>query len=199
MIASSNGLFPRAFEGSCKECKERQGAAAFGAYPHPPQSCPRDELAEICRADRDDDIRSLPRHRLLRCHRAACVEARPRLSVAAIAGGMLEPFRIANGYGLFAEMTHARYEIEFQGPPTARRGLPIPSATSRRIRRKRPESTRPISRASSGICGSRRSVRGSSTIRPVDRRAPPAESTRRARAFRAQSISVFAAARKCAP
>src|SRR5580658_972937 len=28
---------------------------------------------------------------------------------------MLEPFRIANRYGLFAVMTHARYEIEFQG------------------------------------------------------------------------------------
>jgi hypothetical protein len=27
----------------------------------------------------------------------------------------LEPFRIANGYGLFAVMTHERYEIEFQG------------------------------------------------------------------------------------
>ena len=27
----------------------------------------------------------------------------------------LEPFRIANSYGLFAVMTHARYEIEFQG------------------------------------------------------------------------------------
>jgi hypothetical protein len=27
----------------------------------------------------------------------------------------LEPFRIANGYGLFASMTHERYEIEFQG------------------------------------------------------------------------------------
>jgi lipase maturation factor 1 len=27
----------------------------------------------------------------------------------------LEPFRIANRYGLFANMTHARYEIEFQG------------------------------------------------------------------------------------
>jgi lipase maturation factor len=26
-----------------------------------------------------------------------------------------EPFRIANSYGLFATMTHARYEIEFQG------------------------------------------------------------------------------------
>jgi hypothetical protein len=28
---------------------------------------------------------------------------------------MLEPFRIANQYGLFAVMTHERYEIEFQG------------------------------------------------------------------------------------
>ena len=27
----------------------------------------------------------------------------------------LEPFRIANSYGLFEVMTHARYEIEFQG------------------------------------------------------------------------------------
>src|SRR5262249_26797923 len=27
----------------------------------------------------------------------------------------LEPFRIANGYGFFAVMTHERYEIEFQG------------------------------------------------------------------------------------
>lgn len=28
---------------------------------------------------------------------------------------LLEPFRIANQYGLFAVMTHARYELEFQG------------------------------------------------------------------------------------
>ena len=27
----------------------------------------------------------------------------------------LEPFRIANQYGLFAVMTRGRYEIEFQG------------------------------------------------------------------------------------
>src|SRR6202142_3125339 len=30
-------------------------------------------------------------------------------------GRMLDPYRIANQYGLFALMTHARYEIEFQG------------------------------------------------------------------------------------
>lgn len=34
----------------------------------------------------------------------------PQFPVAA-----LEPFRIANSYGLFAVMTHERYEIEFQG------------------------------------------------------------------------------------
>jgi hypothetical protein len=28
---------------------------------------------------------------------------------------LLEPFRVANSYGLFAVMTRARYEIEFQG------------------------------------------------------------------------------------
>jgi len=30
---------------------------------------------------------------------------------------VLEPFRIANQYGLFAVMTRGRYEIEFQGSP----------------------------------------------------------------------------------
>src|SRR5213075_700065 len=28
---------------------------------------------------------------------------------------LLEPFRVANSYGLFAVMTRGRYEIEFQG------------------------------------------------------------------------------------
>jgi uncharacterized protein YjeT (DUF2065 family) len=37
----------------------------------------------------------------------------PRLPHAPVAA--IEPFRIANSYGLFAVMTHARYEIEFQG------------------------------------------------------------------------------------
>ena len=34
----------------------------------------------------------------------------PRMPIIA-----LEPFRIANQYGLFAVMTRGRYEIEFQG------------------------------------------------------------------------------------
>src|SRR5438552_1000051 len=36
-------------------------------------------------------------------------------SILALPNRLLEPFRIANAYGLFAVMTPARYEIEFQG------------------------------------------------------------------------------------
>ena len=38
----------------------------------------------------------------------------------------LEPFRIANEYGLFAVMTHARYEIEFQGSSDGKTWIPYP-------------------------------------------------------------------------
>lgn len=36
----------------------------------------------------------------------------------------VEPFRIANGYGLFAVMTEARYEIEFQGSNDGKTWIP---------------------------------------------------------------------------
>jgi lipase maturation factor 1 len=39
---------------------------------------------------------------------------------------MLDPFRIANRYGLFAVMTHARYEIEFQGSADGQTWTPYP-------------------------------------------------------------------------
>ncbi len=39
----------------------------------------------------------------------------PSLPISQWPGRMLEPLRVANQYGLFAVMTHARYEIEFQG------------------------------------------------------------------------------------
>jgi hypothetical protein len=45
----------------------------------------------------------------------------PRLPVAA-----LEPFRIANQYGLFAVMTRGRYEIEFQGSNDGQTWVPYP-------------------------------------------------------------------------
>jgi lipase maturation factor 1 len=38
----------------------------------------------------------------------------------------LEPFRIANRYGLFAVMTHERYEIEFQGTRDGKTWIPYP-------------------------------------------------------------------------
>ena len=38
----------------------------------------------------------------------------------------VEPFRIANRYGLFAVMTHGRYEIEFQGSQDGKTWTPYP-------------------------------------------------------------------------
>ncbi|MCU1333986.1 MAG: hypothetical protein JWM08_2978, partial [Candidatus Angelobacter sp.] len=38
----------------------------------------------------------------------------------------LEPFRIANQYGLFANMTHERYEIEFQGSSDGQNWIAYP-------------------------------------------------------------------------
>jgi hypothetical protein len=38
----------------------------------------------------------------------------------------LDPFRIANQYGLFANMTHERYEIEFQGSTDGQNWVPYP-------------------------------------------------------------------------
>ncbi len=69
----------------------------------------------------------------------------------------LEPFRIADRYGLFARMTRGRYEIEFQGSNDGQNWTTYRSfATSRKTPAKRPVSTRHISRASTGTCGSRR-------------------------------------------
>jgi hypothetical protein len=38
----------------------------------------------------------------------------------------LDPFRVANRYGLFAVMTHERYEIEFQGTRDGKTWIPYP-------------------------------------------------------------------------
>ena len=45
-------------------------------------------------------------------------------SLLALPNRFLAPFRIANAYGLFAVMTPARYEIEFQGSTDGRAWLP---------------------------------------------------------------------------
>ena len=45
-------------------------------------------------------------------------------SILALPSRLLSPFRIANAYGLFAVMTPARYEIEFQGSNDGRTWVP---------------------------------------------------------------------------
>jgi len=50
----------------------------------------------------------------------------PALPLPARPVEFLDPFRIANRYGLFAVMTPARYEIEFQGSDDAKNWLPYP-------------------------------------------------------------------------
>lgn len=50
----------------------------------------------------------------------------PRLPLPTSPMIALEPFRIANRYGLFAVMTRARYEIEFQGTRDGKAWIPYP-------------------------------------------------------------------------
>lgn len=50
----------------------------------------------------------------------------PRLPLPTGPVKALEPFRIANQYGLFAVMTRARYEIEFQGSRDGKTWIPYP-------------------------------------------------------------------------
>jgi lipase maturation factor 1 len=50
----------------------------------------------------------------------------PKLPLPEVPVEWLEPFRIANQYGLFAVMTHARYEIEFQGSTDGKTWIPYP-------------------------------------------------------------------------
>ena len=50
----------------------------------------------------------------------------PSLPVSQAPVRWLDPFRIANRYGLFAVMTHERYEIEFQGSADGRTWIAYP-------------------------------------------------------------------------
>ena len=50
----------------------------------------------------------------------------PRLPLPTTPIVALEPFRVANQYGLFAVMTRARYEIEFQGSRDGATWVPYP-------------------------------------------------------------------------
>jgi lipase maturation factor len=50
----------------------------------------------------------------------------PRVPIPTSPVSTLEPFRIANQYGLFAVMTRGRYEIEFQGSNDGQKWTPYP-------------------------------------------------------------------------
>jgi lipase maturation factor len=50
----------------------------------------------------------------------------PSLPISQAPVRWLDPFRIANRYGLFAVMTHERYEIEFQGTADAKTWIAYP-------------------------------------------------------------------------
>ncbi len=65
----------------------------------------------------------------------------------------LEPFRIANQYGLFAVMTRGRYEIEFQGSSDGTNWTVYQFRNKPQALNEAPASMRPISRASIGTCG----------------------------------------------
>ena len=73
---------------------------------------------------------------------------------------ILEPFRIADRYGLFAVMTRQRYEIEFQGSEDGRTWIAYPFRYKPQALSEAPGSMPPISRASIGICGLPRWNRG---------------------------------------
>ena len=74
----------------------------------------------------------------------------------------LDPFRIANQYGLFAVMTPHRYEVEFQGSNDGQTWTAYPFRYKPQAPPKRRASTRPTSRGLTGTCGSPRSAPRSS-------------------------------------
>ncbi len=58
--------------------------------------------------------------------RASFADAIPRLALPTSPITALESFHIANSYGLFAVMTPARHEIEFQGTKDGKTWVPCP-------------------------------------------------------------------------
>ena len=97
---------------------------------------------------------------------------------------MLEPFRIANRYGLFASMTHARYEIEFQGSADGKTWTPYPFRYKPQDAAKAPGNLRalPAALRVEFVVRVARLV-AAVPIRPVDRGAAAAESAGRARSY----------------
>ena len=110
----------------------------FDATPSPTATPTRDSDPDRDR-DRDREptstgrllLAASPGPRLLLHRRRLPLRRRSR-SASTGPPRLLDPFRIANRYGLFAVMTRARYEIEFQGSRDGETWKPIRSATSRR-------------------------------------------------------------------
>ena len=88
----------------------------------------------------------------------------PRFPLPTSPVAALDPFRIANRYGLFAVMTRGRYEIEFQGSNDGQNWVAYPFRYKPQDPSQRAgQSMRLTSRASIGTCGSRRWDRGART------------------------------------
>jgi len=76
----------------------------------------------------------------------------------------LEPFRIANEFGLFAVMTRARYEIEFQGSRDGETWTPYPFRNKPQDVHAPPRIYAPYQPRSTGICGLPRWAVGGSIL-----------------------------------
>ena len=86
---------------------ESQDSARFATSPAKVGTSVASSAAVAHQRDADLD--------LLRHDRADDLDYFPRLPLPTSPVAALDPFRIANRYGLFAVMTRGRYEIEFQG------------------------------------------------------------------------------------
>ena len=106
----------------------------------------------------------------------------------------LEPFRIANVYGLFERMTHQRLEIEFQGSADGKTWTPYPFRYKPQDPAKAPGIYAPYQpRFEWNLWFASLGSLAAVQIRTVDRGAPPAKLARRTGTLCGQSISLLSA------
>ena len=98
-------------------------------------------------------LQNVPRFGLLFRQCQMIVMLAPAVPIPLAPVRWLDPFRIANRYGLFAVMTHERYEIEFQGSTDGKNWTPYAFRYKPQDIRSAPGITLRTSRASNGICG----------------------------------------------
>ena len=193
MTASSSGLFH-----SNPQLHRQAGTAATfwrtrqtrGVHLAP---CPG-TFSDLGRCD-------MPRCRFLRHYHRASRYVRSRAPSPTYPVRLLEPFRIANQYGLFAVMTHARYEIEFQGSRDGKTWTAYPFRYKPQDLRQPPGIYRTLwSRHTiwdPEVCLSL--GRSAAPFRCLDRRAPAAEFTDSARIIRRAMHQRDARAQQVAP